>query len=598
MFVSWALTGAEKNYQNLERECLAMIWGMEKFHYFLYGKQFTLETNQKPLVSIYRKHMVDISPRIQRLIMRSFPYQPFDIQYRKGMEIPLADALSRITPTPVEEDGIQLPIVAVNLITTNIPVSSTEIEIIHEETSKDPPTLTLLRHYIHLGWPVDCRMLPQELHTFWNYREDLSMENGLITKGARFLIPSTLRRKVLEQIHDGHLGIEKCMLKARDSAFWPGISNDIQETVEKCGICQASSRAAKPVGNVSDMPPHTWHTLGTDLFYWNKMDYLVIRDYFSKYLIVRRLPNSSTHAVIKELGLVFTELGRPFILRSDNGPCYSSREFHNFLSFHQVNHITSSPHYPQSNGFAEALVGITKKLMEKSVKEGKPWNYGLLQYRTTPISSTLPSPLEMLTGRRPCSTLPQLPSSVGKSIETSRIHQELLRRQPNNTSTGAMDLEPGQPVFVKEVNGNVWRTATVAQPAAEPDSYWVRFPDNSILRRTRSMIKPRSQPSHFKLQAEAQPGNFEGKTYSCSSDSFDQLNGQSMLPVTPMASVTTPATIDRGSKVSEITDPISSTETPQPTVRESISSSLPSTPRHSTRSTKGVLPVRYTPSRK
>ena len=77
------------------------------------------------------------------------------------------------------------------------------------------------------------------------------------------------------------------------------------------------------------------------------------------------LPNSSTHVVIKELGLVFTELGRPFVLRSDNGPCYSSREFHNFLSFYQVDHVTSSPHYPQSNGFAEALVGITKKLMEK-----------------------------------------------------------------------------------------------------------------------------------------------------------------------------------------------------------------------------------------
>ena len=173
MFASQALTGAEK-----------------KFHYFLYGKQFTLETNHKPLVSIYRKHMVEISPRIQRLIVRSFPYQLFDVHYRKGKDIPLADTLSRVTPTPVEEDGIQLPIVAVNLITSNIPVSSTEIELIHEETSKDP-TLTLLRHYIHMGWPIDCRMLPQEhKNTFWNYREDLSMENGLITKGARLLIPS------------------------------------------------------------------------------------------------------------------------------------------------------------------------------------------------------------------------------------------------------------------------------------------------------------------------------------------------------------------------------------------------------------------------
>ena len=293
MFASQALTGAEKNYQNLERECLAMIWGMEKFHYFLYGKQFTLETDQKPLVSIYKKHLVEISPRIQRLIVRNFPYQPFDVHYRRGKEIPLVDALSRVSPTPAEEDGIQLPIVAVNLITSNLPVTSTEIELIHEESSKDP-TLTLLRHSIHMGWPIDCRMLPQELHTCWNYREDLSMENRLITKGARLIIPSTLRRKVLEQMHEGHLGIEKCMFKARDSVFWPGISNDICETVEKCGICQASSRAAKPVGNVSDVPPHAWHTLGTDLFYWNKIDYLVIGDYFSKYLIVRRLPNSST----------------------------------------------------------------------------------------------------------------------------------------------------------------------------------------------------------------------------------------------------------------------------------------------------------------
>ena len=165
--MSRALTGSERNYQNLERERLATIWGMEKFHYFLYGKEFTLETDQKPLVLIYSKHMVEISPRIQRLVVRSFPYQPFDMQYKKGMEIPLADVLSRVTPTPVEEDGIQLPIVAVNLITSNLPVSSTEIELIHEETSKDP-TLTLLRHYIHIRWHNDCRMLPQELHMFWN----------------------------------------------------------------------------------------------------------------------------------------------------------------------------------------------------------------------------------------------------------------------------------------------------------------------------------------------------------------------------------------------------------------------------------------------
>ena len=236
--------------------------------------------------------------------------------------------------------------------------------------------------------------------------------------------------------------------------------------------------------------------------------------------------------------------------------------------------------------------------MDKSLKEGKLWNFGLLQYWTTPISSTLLSPLEMLTGRKPRSNLPQVPSSIGHNMDTSRIHKELLRRQPTatSTSTGATELEPGQPVFVKEVHGNVWRTATIDQPAAEPDSYWVRFPDNSILRRTRSMIKPRSLPSHFELQAEAQLRNFEGDANSCSYSPFNQLNGQSMLPIMPMTSVTTPATIDRDSQVSEIPNPI--TGATRPTSDRGSTPSPVTTPRCSTRSTKGVPPVCYTLSRK
>ena len=84
------------------------------------------------------------------------------------------------------------------------------------------------------------------------------------------------------------------------------------------------------------------------MFYWNKIDFLMIGDYFTKFIIVRRLPNSSTHSVIKELGMVFTEFGRPFVLRSDNGPCYTSKEFRRFLEFYQVHHLTSSPHHLRS----------------------------------------------------------------------------------------------------------------------------------------------------------------------------------------------------------------------------------------------------------
>ena len=117
-----ALTKTEQNCQNLEREALGTIWGMEKFHYFLCGKEFTLETYHKPLVSIYKKHIIDISPRVQRLIVRSFPHLPFKVVYKKGTDIPVADALSHMTPMD-PEDNTQLPIIAVNMITTWILMS-------------------------------------------------------------------------------------------------------------------------------------------------------------------------------------------------------------------------------------------------------------------------------------------------------------------------------------------------------------------------------------------------------------------------------------------------------------------------------------------
>ena len=167
-----------------------------------------------PLVSIYKKHMVAIYLRILRLVVRSFPYQPFNIQYRKGVEIPLADALSHVTPLPMEEDGIQLPIIVVNLVTGNIPYTSNNLDNIHKGTRKDL-IINVLMHYINIGWPCERRMLPQELHPYLNFRNDLSVKDGLVTKSSRLFIPSTLRWKMLEQIHKGHQGMEKSMLKAR-----------------------------------------------------------------------------------------------------------------------------------------------------------------------------------------------------------------------------------------------------------------------------------------------------------------------------------------------------------------------------------------------
>ena len=141
---------------------------------------------------------------------------------------------------------------------------------------------------------------------------------------------------------------------------------------------------------ISEVPPHPWHTLGSDLFYFQRIDFLVVVDYFSKYLIVRKIPSSTSSAVIKELRMIFSEFGKPQIFRSDNGPCYWSQEFRFFMQNWLIEHRTSSPHYPQSNGLAESMVKVSKNLIEKAVRQDLPWNRLLLDYRCTPISSEIP----------------------------------------------------------------------------------------------------------------------------------------------------------------------------------------------------------------
>ena len=188
-FVGRAISTTEANYQNLKWETLAMIWGMEKFHYFLYRNTFTLETDQKPLVSIYQKHLIDVSPRIQRVIVCALPYN-FHIVYVPGKEILMANALLRNLriSEDKEEDQISLPILAVNYITSNYQQYPEKFIMnkIREETSKDA-TLQLLAKYITNGWPVDQKKIHKELHPYWNYRDEISIEDGAMSLWYKYL---------------------------------------------------------------------------------------------------------------------------------------------------------------------------------------------------------------------------------------------------------------------------------------------------------------------------------------------------------------------------------------------------------------------------
>ena len=127
------------------------------------------------------------------------------------------------------------------------------------------------------------------------------------------------------------------------------------------------------------------------------MDFLIVADVFSKYILIRKLPNFTSAAMCIELSMIVTELDLPHIIRSDNSPCYNSKEFQQFLQCYSITHQKSSPNHPISNGFVERMVGVAKKLMDKAEKEGKPWISGLFDYRVTPQSGSIAPPLQLMT---------------------------------------------------------------------------------------------------------------------------------------------------------------------------------------------------------
>ena len=203
--------------------------------------------------------------------------------------------------------------------------------------------------------------------------------------------------------------------------------------------------------------------------------------------------------------MIVTELGLPHIIRSDNGPYYNSKEFQQFLQHYSITHQTSSPNHPRSDGFVERMVGVAKKLMDKAGKEGKLWISGLFDYRVTPQSGSMASPLQLLTQCTPQeNNLPQLPSALS-ALEMHQTHQELIKRQGNKPERNYIELSPGTPVWVQHRQNATWEPATVVNQCA-PNSYWIMQENGAeqpkVYRCTRTMLKKRSTPTEGKQIAQ------------------------------------------------------------------------------------------------
>lgn len=486
-YASRALTSSQRNYAQIEKETLAVVFGCQKFHQYIYGRTVTVESDHKPLESIFRKPLLAAPMRLQRLLLAVQKYD-LKIEYTPGKLMFVADALSRQYLNETEEELI--PEADVNSITLNqhLPMTPDRYKEFQQETLCDS-TLQHLLNTIVLGWPENKVSLPSCLLPYWTFRDEISHVDGLLFKGSKLIIPKSMQQKMVDIVHESHLGIVKCKSRARECMYWPGMAAQIEDKVSKCHICAEvqNSNPKEPLICV-ELPDRPWSKIASDIFVYQQNHYLLIVDYYSKWPEIMILKDLSSFQVINSLKSIFSKYGIPDELISDNGPQYASKEFRDFAKEYAFVHSTSSPLYPRSNGQAERMVQTAKRILKKNKDPYK----ALMDYRNTEIQGLGKSPAQMFLGRRLKTNLPAT-ADLLRPAENNQ-HAKLQARQmqykefhDRRGTRNLPDLHPGDNVMLQD--GNTWRHATVESKLSLPKSFLVSC-DGKQYRRNRSMLKP------------------------------------------------------------------------------------------------------------
>ena len=247
-YTSRSMTATEVNYAQIEKEMLAILFAVERFEQCVYGRPVKIETDHKPLESIFRKSLLSAPKRLQRMLLR---LQKFDLQvsYKKGTEMFLAETLSRayrvrrdITQVGAEDvlnienmrGNTERELESINMI-QYLPVSDATHTAIREATEADT-TLRQLKTIIRQGWPASKKEPSENVRDYFSFREELSIQNGLVFKGERLVIPASMRDNMLAKIHASHIGIQGCLRRAREVVYWPRIDKDVTAYVAKCDV--------------------------------------------------------------------------------------------------------------------------------------------------------------------------------------------------------------------------------------------------------------------------------------------------------------------------------------------------------------------------
>ena len=472
-FASRTLSKAEQNYAQIEREALGIIFGVRRFHSYLYGRHFILLTDHRPLTTILSPSKAIPSmaaARLQRwaLILAAHNYT---IKYRRAADHGNADGLSRL-PLPVQhkEKPGTIDTFLVNHLEC-LPIRCTDVR---RETRSDI-TLSQVMEMVSTGRFPATKGSDSSLMPYLVRKDELTTSQGCLLWGNRVIVPPKLRKQVLEELHTGHLGVVKMKAVARSYVWWPGLDAQIEEKCKTCLPCQRTQKTPclTPL-HPWPWPTAPWQRIHVDFAgpYEGRM-FLVVVDAHSKWPEVILMEATTSAKTIQALRGLFSHYGVPEVLVSDNGPQFTSEEFATFLKSNGIKHVRSAPFHPATNGLAERFVQTFKHSLKSSKGTSsvqRRLDAFLLQYRNTPHSTTQEAPAMLFLHRKLRTRLDLLKPSVAAVVDQAQDAQRSYRAVHSKSRSFSV----GDPVLVRDYRKGEekWTPGTVTSQAG-PVSYQV-----------------------------------------------------------------------------------------------------------------------------
>ncbi len=523
-YASRSFTNMEQQYAQIEKEMLAIVFGTEKFEQYYYGRRVKVETDHKPIESIMKKNLLSAPKRLQRMMLRLQKYH-LEVTYKRGSQMHLADTLSRAyleggcSPQKFDEEvlstgsSIGEDLESIDMI-CNLAISEESLAMIKQAIEVDND-LEKLKTVIRQGWSETKDQVPPSLAEYFNFRDELSIQNGLIFKGERLVIPYGVRSHMKARIHASQIGVQGCLRRARDSVYWPGMTKELTEYILRCPTCNAYQQGQQKEPLISHaIPERPWEKVGSDHFEYEGVDFVVTVDYFSNFFELDQLRSKTSDEVIGKLKSHFARYGVPDQLITDNGPPYNSEAFREFARKFEFEHITSSPGYPKSNGQSENAVRTAKRLVKKAKESGRDPYLSLLDWRNTPSEGVGYSPAQRLLCRRTRTLIPTvknlLKPTIPKGVDRKLLEQKSKQAHYYNKGTKELpELKEGDLVRIKPLKlaekRKPWLQAKV-EGKVDVRSYQVRTEDGRVYRRNRQHLRhSREQPEERTTAFDFQP---------------------------------------------------------------------------------------------